>query len=354
MNDRYGRTASPAEKKGIRSSAALALAAGLVLACWGSTAQAIGEPIPGIDIVVKCLGCRPPVHGISAPTGSDGTYEFTGLAAGEYDLSIAGRRVQAISVGANRSIGGVLNRQAGGMASITINGQAAALGPAAAIVTSRDNPAGKGRDKSRGKAGIGGVDDNPADGPQGVAAEEANSALASVSTTRGRVEKPGAPDGDKTSLPGIAGDPIQGIPIGLEGDPEGMRIGTTRTDEHGAFRFDKLPAGKYRLVMAGQPDRSIGVGADGIAGGKVMHGSDGSLSIVDRLGNSVAASKAEDKKTGGEGRKNDDDRFGKFGNDMNAGPAMNPAMGGFMGASPVMAPIGPGAGGSGGAMGPRR
>ena len=115
-----------------------ALVLGLALALPATTALAIGEPIPGIDIVVKCLGCTPPFHGIPVPTGADGSYQFKGLAPGKYELSIAGRRVQTITIGdkgsisgdgnnyssgsnqaAWGSISGVLSREPGGKASWT-------------------------------------------------------------------------------------------------------------------------------------------------------------------------------------------------------------------------------------------
>lgn len=512
MNSPDSGTVHTTGQKTRFSSAARALVVGLALVLPGAAALAIGEPIPGIDIVVKCLGCKPPIHGITAPTRSDGTYQFKELAPGNYDLSIDGQRVQTISVDKG-TISGVLSREPDGKASITFNGQAAALGPAAAIVTTRDNLTGKGRDKPKGKAGVGGVDDAAPDGPQGVAVQDSGiKATGNVPTTRGRIGKPGtgAPNGDEPSLPGMAiNDPIPGVdiivkknprgikvtlpsdasgkfslrlqeagnytvstvcrqpscashtitatyenvdykcvrfgicfnltvgqsggilsgriklaenesprptnggirvevgdvngdgrtemrtvsptghapkpvstgtgphrslkagepqpedvrlgisdqaaagglisystaplqkagtgaivvgqpfvpgggtpgaaintthsgikkpgimgtpisdtPIGLEGDPEPISIGAATTDKNGAFHFDKLPAGKYKLVIAGQRMQTISVGTDSIASGTVMRGKDGELSIFDRWGNAVAASKDEDKKPG--------------------------------------------------------
>lgn len=330
------------------SAARVAIIAAVFLGLFASRALAIGDPIPGIDIVVK-KNPGGQKHPISVSTNKDGTYEFKGLTPGNYDLLIDGHRVQTISVGADRSIGGVLNRTADGMASITFNGQAAALGPAAAIVATRDKPYGKAniggvddklpdgpqpqrvatedtmgalagvsttrgrvgkpdapdgppsapvvtsRSNKRAASGLAGVVDPATGGNQRAATEDTTGALSAVSTTRGRVGKPGTPDGDGTSLPGKAGDPISDTPIGLEGDPEGARVGTTTTDKSGAFNFGKVPAGKYKLVIAGQPDRWLSVGADGIASGKVLLGKDGSLSIFDRWGKVVTASKAENK-----------------------------------------------------------
>lgn len=90
-------------------------------------------------------------------------------------------------------------------------------------------------------------------------------------------------------LPSKVGDPVPGTELGLEGDPEGVKV-SVKTDSTGAFHFDKLPAGKYKLTLPGLPPQSLTVGVDGIAGGKVMKGSDGGMSIFDRWGNSLAVS----------------------------------------------------------------
>lgn len=74
------------------------------------------------------------------------------------------------------------------------------------------------------------------------------------------------------------GTPIQGTPIGLEGDPGSIKVSTT-TDEHGAFNFTKLPAGKYKLTLPGLPSQSLTVRADGIVGGVVLRGHEGSITV---------------------------------------------------------------------------
>lgn len=122
MNSPDSGTVHTTGQKTRLSSAARALVVGLALVLPGAAALAIGEPIPGIDIVVKCLGCKPPFHGIPAPTGADGAYQFKGLAPGRYELSIAGQLVQTISVDKG-TISGVLSREPDGKASITFNGQ---------------------------------------------------------------------------------------------------------------------------------------------------------------------------------------------------------------------------------------
>jgi hypothetical protein len=174
-------------------------------------------------------------------------------------------------------------------------------------------------------------------GKSGIS-EEANTVLGDVSTTRGTAPPPGGGDGElmPDELPGIAGDPIPIVPIGLEGDPGNVKVGTT-TGADGTFHFDKLPAGKYKLILPGLPSQSLTVGADGIAGGKVMRSPDGSLniSIWDRWGNS-AAKEADDVTIKGKAAKN---LVGFGSGNLSTGP-----MGGGMGLG-MSPPGGPGPGG---------
>jgi len=84
-------------------------------------------------------------------------------------------------------------------------------------------------------------------------------------------------------LPGAAaqataGTPIQGIPIGLEGDPEGARV-STKTDERGAFNFTKLPAGKYKVILDGQLVQTISIDANRSISG-VLSSDGGKASIT--------------------------------------------------------------------------
>lgn len=408
MNHPHVPTAHTAEKKERRSSAARALVVGLVLAFSGAAAWAIGESIPGIDIVV-CKGC-----GIAAPgpdggdvkleknpggivastqTGKGGTYKFTGLAPGKYDLFVGGQHVETrfieiklkevlVSGVAHKptgSITGVLSRELDGKAKITFNGQTALvldLFPGAPVNTSSSNkkagvvaewggPAagdvqGDGRQpgiRDQGAAGnlsSYGTARPPTGGDvkPGLAADEANSAMAAVSTTRGRFVKP---DDGAGKLPGlaIAGDPVPGTSVGLDHDPGGVRFGTTPTDPNGAFQFTNVPAGKYKLTLPGQLPKSVSVGADGIIGGTLRRGSDGGMSIFDRWGNQLtdtpASGVAKNVSTPDQAADKPVARnpFGGFGSGAMSG--------GFPGSGPgAMLPgAGPGAGSPGlsGAMG---
>ena len=167
------------------------------------------------------------------------------------------------------------------------------------------------------------------------------------------------PKGGDKELPSLAleGSNIPGVDVKLGKNPPGGIVASSKTDVNGVFHFDKLPAGNYELKVPGLPDQLLTVGADGIAGGKLMKGSDGSLSIFDRWGNRTAASPKD------EGIKAAGTPFG-FGSGntpgagpgMSAGPGMGPgmspgagsAMGGPM--SPGPSPMGGGPGGPGAGM----
>lgn len=519
MNHQDSRSVSAAGKT--FSPTALALALGLALA-FPVAAMASNKPIPGIDIVVKK---SPGGIAVSVPTGADGAYKFTGLAAGKYDLSVGGQRVQTITVGANQGIAGTLNRESDGTASLRINGQTEVvpIGPAGApVVTSRSNKKhsgtakvadsesplpsnrgvrvatgdvnGDGRAEMLVRPGTTGGDtgdhgqrailniisgapsgsaDNPIQtrDPTGVptgvvtfrnseglrvpeneslrptdrtitvtpindAPNISDQAAAGGLISYGTAPRP---DGGDGKLPGILrvinnsetdtatveaingvgglgggrftfkptsrgadsanvetsnrdhidqdaqtdikkqaavqpGGPIPGIDVKLGspgGNPGGGSIMVTaRTDKQGAFHFDKLPAGNYTLTLPGLPSQSLTVGADGVAGGKVMRGPDGSVSIFDRWGNSLTAPSPKSgnvkqdtpDQTAGRKAAESPVGFGSGNNAMGAGPGAGPgmsppgaAMGGG-GPGPMspgpMSPMGSGPMGAGGAMRP--
>ncbi len=442
------------------------LLVGLALLLPGTAVLASSNPIPGVDIIVK----KNPGHDypITVPTDKNGTYKFTGLAAGNYDLSVGGQRVQTVTVGANQGISGVLSSEPGGKASITFNGLVSIVPdlPSAPVSTSRSNKkAGIAKGEVSPIPTSGGTAADPRNGIGGTGggrlafagADDANSAMGVVLTTRGTAPGPtggegtlpgilrvinnsetakttiiqstpvngiggqgggrlmagganadssnrdhidqdaqtdikkrtavqsGGPenaririsadvstirvqnygikatetapgtDGGDGKLPGLAspGTPIVGIPIWLEGDPGSIKV-SAKTDGQGAFHFHTLPAGKYKLTLPDLPSQSLIVEADGIAGGTVMRGRDGSMSIFDRWGVRTAAS----PKGGGSKTAEKPGAFGS-GNTLGAGlggmgpgpmnPAtMNPATMSPGGMGGAMAP------GGGGAMGPGR
>ena len=231
MNYPDSSTVNTTAKKISFSPATRALIVGLALLLPGAAALA-GEPIPGIDVK---LGKNPGGGSIiNAPTGADGAYQFKGLAAGEYDLSVGEQRVQTITVGDKGSISGVLSREPGGTASISVNGPTGIADHGTRIIritnvranakTSEEPPpdnlpgAPVSTTRSNKKAGIAkaGEEPLPDDLPgapvstsrsnkkAGIAkaGEEANSALGQVSTTRGTAPGPG-PDGGDVK-PGIS------------------------------------------------------------------------------------------------------------------------------------------------------
>ena len=78
---------------------------GVVLFGFGfaNFAMASINPIPGVDIIVRS---RPGGIAIQVKTGADGTYKFTRLAPGTYDLSTAGQPPQLVIVGPDGTLGG--------------------------------------------------------------------------------------------------------------------------------------------------------------------------------------------------------------------------------------------------------
>ncbi|OGB25580.1 MAG: hypothetical protein A3I66_23365 [Burkholderiales bacterium RIFCSPLOWO2_02_FULL_57_36] len=457
----------------MRSRAARALAVGLALAFLGSAAMALerqvpagtivlvvrgtaplppgsdlptaSKPIPGVDIIVrkKCNPVRPGCPGSIAVTKTDlldGTYQVTGLNAGEeYDLSLAGQHVKTITVGANRSISGVLNKNSDGSASIVVSGKGVSPGiwddtdivhgikiveiignqspeelPGAPINTTRSNIKRPGaavtppvdvlpRAVTIGQPFVPGggtpgvVIGQPfvlGGGTPDIAIKEAGAKDPEQQgfkiaenesprpTTRGTAPTGGdgkAGISDQAAAGGLTSysaaprpdGPVDNKPLGrLEllikiaheggggaGAPAGRWVSTTTADANGAFKFDKLPPGKYKLTVADQAPRSVTVGADGTAGGSVMRGSDGDMKIFDRWGKLLAVSPA------GEARqsKTAAEKPGGFGAGLGGIPGMGPGMGPGGGmappiAGPGMSPMGPGAMGPGpmgpGAMGP--
>ena len=115
-----------------------------------------------------------------------------------------------------------------------------------------------------------------------AAGEQTSDALSGMRGTPG-LPSPSGPDIAKAGeapLPGLAspGPPIQGTSVGLEGDPGSIKV-SANTDSTGVFNFGKLPAGKYKLTLAGLPPQSITVAADGGIKGIVSRQPDGKASI---------------------------------------------------------------------------
>lgn len=54
-----------------------------------------------------------------------------------------------------------------------------------------------------------------------------------------------------TTAPAYAGpgDPIPGVGVGLEGDPEGVAVAKGATDREGSITFSNLKPGRYRVVL---------------------------------------------------------------------------------------------------------
>jgi len=108
-------------KKHMKKQMILSAVFGVFLFGFGFANFAMASEIPGIDIIVQK---KPGGSAIQVKTGADGTYKFTRLAPGNYDLSVAGQHVQTIIVGANRSVSGTLSRETDGNTLLSISGLA--------------------------------------------------------------------------------------------------------------------------------------------------------------------------------------------------------------------------------------
>jgi hypothetical protein len=289
MNYPDSDTVTTPGKKTRFSSAALALIVGLALAFSGSAALAIGEPIPGIDIVVKK---NPGGIPVTAPTETDGAYQFKGLAPGKYDLSVGGKRVQTLSVGSDGVIKGELNKQSDGTASITFNGQVGVVPdlPGAPVNVIRSNKRaaiakGEGGDVKPGLAiqgepiikipigleGVPGTAPSPDGVKPGISDQAAAGGLISYATAP-------PPKGGGDKLPGLTGDPIPGVDVKLGKIPGGI-VASSKTDSQGNFHFDQLPAGNYELTLPGLSPQSVTVGANRSISG-VLSSDGGKASIT--------------------------------------------------------------------------
>jgi hypothetical protein len=199
MDHDYRAATGADEKSPEPWTAARALLLGLALLLPGAPALAAANPIPGVDIIVRK---KPGGIPITIPTGADGTYQFKGLAPGNYDLFVGGQRVQSIGVGANSGISGVLSSD-GGKASISINGLAGSipLGPTVACCPANGEHFPH---DIKPSATSGTTTSTPVNGMGGT-----GGGRFTFKPTR---ETAPRPDGGAGKLPGLAGDPVKGAP----------------------------------------------------------------------------------------------------------------------------------------------
>jgi len=78
---------------------------GVVLFGFGFANFAMADVIPGVDVIVRK---KPGGKAIQVKTGADGTYKFTRLAPGTYDLSTAGQPVKSVTVGTDGEFSGIV------------------------------------------------------------------------------------------------------------------------------------------------------------------------------------------------------------------------------------------------------
>ena len=89
---------------------------GIVLFGFGFANFAMAEEIPGVDVIVRK---KPGGIAIQVKTGADGTYKFTRLAPGTYDLSTAGQPPQLVIVGSDGTLGGKLMKGTDGVVKLS-------------------------------------------------------------------------------------------------------------------------------------------------------------------------------------------------------------------------------------------
>ncbi len=220
---------------------------GVVLFGFGFANFAMAEIIPGVDIIVQK---KPGGSAIQVKTGADGTYRFTGLAPGTYDLLIPGQPVKSVTVGTDGTLGGKLMHSTGSKA------------------------AKKGGANLPGKT----IQAPPA------------SMLTSLSPIAG-AKLPGktiqaAPIGPVG--PPEANNPIPGVDIIVRKSPGGIAI-QVKTGADGTYKFTRLAPGTYDLSTAGQPPQLVIVGSDGTLGGKLMKNPDGVVALSCATGNHIKA-----------------------------------------------------------------
>jgi len=196
---------------------------GVVLFGFGFANFAMAEIIPGIDIIVQK---KPGGIAIQVKTGADGTYKFTGLAPGTYDLIIPGQPVKSVTVSTDGTLGGKLMHPTGSKA------------------------AKKGGANLPGK-----TIQAPPIGPAG---------------------------------PPEAINPIPGVDIIVRKRPGGIAI-QVKTGADGTYKFTGLAPGTYDLSTAGQPPQLVIVGPDGTLGGKLMKGTNGVVKLSCATGNHIKA-----------------------------------------------------------------
>ncbi len=78
---------------------------GVVLFGFGFANFAMADVIPGVDVIVRK---KPGGKAIQVKTGADGTYKFTRLAPGTYDLIIPGQPVKSVTVGTDGEFSGIV------------------------------------------------------------------------------------------------------------------------------------------------------------------------------------------------------------------------------------------------------
>ena len=222
---------------------------GVILFGFGfaNFAMAGNNPIPGVDIIVRS---KPGGIAIQVKTGADGTYKFTGLAPGTYDLIIPGQPVKLVTVSTDGTLGGKLMHPTGSEAAkkggANLPGKTIQAPPASLLTSLRP--------------------------------------IAGANLPGKTIQAPPiGPVGPPESI-----NPIPGVDIIVRSKPGGIAI-QVKTGADGTYKFTGLAPGTYDLATAGQPPQLVIVGSDGTLGGKLMKGTDGVVKLSCATGNHIKA-----------------------------------------------------------------
>ena len=194
---------------------------GVVLFGFGFANFAMADIIPGVDVIVRK---KPGGIAIQVKTGADGTYKFTGLAPGTYDLIIPGQPVKSVTVGTDGTLGGKLMHPTGSKAAkkggANLPGKTIQAPPASLLTSLRP--------------------------------------IAGANLPGKTIQAPPiGPVGPPESI-----NPIPGVDIIVRSRPGGIAI-QVKTGADGTYKFTGLAPGTYDLLIPGQPVKLVTVGTDG-------------------------------------------------------------------------------------------
>ncbi len=229
-----------------------------------------GEPIEGVDVKLgkkSSGGCNAVVK-----TGEGGTFRFTDLPSGMYELTVPASLPNRSDVGGEGTISGNVLR------------------------------GGDGEGGGKRIFRLSNVRANSTDVKAGIPIKP----LLAASPLTAPPPLQRMKTSEHSGRPGLRAHRLGSTttPAASASASSPMRIGI--------FNFTAAP-GRYKLTIAGLPPQSSPSAPTVIAGGNVRRGSDGGMILFDRRGNTVAAAKAGDVQQGINSKENNKEPIGNFG-----------------------------------------